>query len=123
MFKGGQIRGSAGCNSYSSIYQVSGDKIRVGEIALTGRACLDPQGVMKQENVFMGFLCNAQTFRLSDGRLQIFRSDGEAITFVPQEINWQNLQNSYPRREADGVLRNFAPSGTDFAKTWKFHLD
>jgi heat shock protein HslJ len=84
-FKDGQIRGSAGCNSYGGTYQVSGDKIRVGEIALTMMACMEPQGVMEQENVFMGFLSESQTYRLSDGRLVIFGLDGEALTFVPQE--------------------------------------
>jgi len=79
------MRGSAGCNSFGGTYKVSGNKIRVGEIALTTMACLEPQGVMEQENVFMGFLSEAQTFQLSDGRLLIFGLDREALTFVPQE--------------------------------------
>ena len=48
-------------------------------------ACLEPEGVMEQETMFVGFLGDAQTFRLSDGGLQIVRLDGEALTFVPQE--------------------------------------
>jgi hypothetical protein len=40
---------------------------------------------MEQELMFVGFLGDAQSFQLSDGGLQIFRSDGEALTFVPQE--------------------------------------
>ena len=84
-FEDGQVRGSAGCNSYSGSYQVSGDTIAVGKIAITEMACLQPEGIMEQETMFMEFLGNAQTFRLVDGQLQIFRSDGEALTFVPQE--------------------------------------
>jgi hypothetical protein len=48
-------------------------------------ACLEPAGVMDQETMFVGFLGDAQTFQLGDGGLQIFRSDGEALTFVAQE--------------------------------------
>ena len=82
-FEGGQVRGSAGCNSYGGSYQVSGDTITVGAIAITEMACLEPEGLLDQELVFVEFLTYAQTFRVADGQLQISRSDGEALTFVP----------------------------------------
>jgi len=85
IFEDGQVRGSAGCNSYGGSYQVSGDTIAVGEIACTEMACMEPEGVMDQEMTFLEFLGNARTFRLLDGQLQMLRSDGEALTFVPQE--------------------------------------
>jgi heat shock protein HslJ len=84
-FGEGQVRGSAGCNSYGGPYQASGDTITVGGIAITEMACMEPAGVMEQELAFVGLLGEAQTFRLGDGRLQIFRADGEALTFVPQD--------------------------------------
>jgi heat shock protein HslJ len=85
-FEDGQVRGSAGCNSYSGSYQVSDNTITVDEIAITEMACLEPEGIMEQEMVFIEFIRDAQTFRSTDGQLQIFRSDGhEALTFVPQE--------------------------------------
>lgn len=79
------MRGSADCNSYGGTYQSKGNKIKVGEIALTAMAYLEPQGVMDLENVFLGFLSGDQTFRVNDGRQQIFRVDDEALTFVSQE--------------------------------------
>ena len=84
IFEDGQVRGSAGCNSYGGSYQVSGDTIAVSEISFTEMACLEPEGVMDQETTFLEFLGDARTFRLGDGQLQILRSDGEALTFVPQ---------------------------------------
>lgn len=84
-FEDGQVRGSAGCNSYSGSYQISGDTITVGAVAITEMACLEPEGVMEQELLFVEFLTDAQTFRLADGQLQTFRPDGEALTFVPQD--------------------------------------
>jgi heat shock protein HslJ len=84
-FEDGQVRGSAGCNSYSGSYQISGDTITVGAVAITEMACLEPEGVMEQELLFVEFLTDAQTFRLADGQLQTFRPDGEALTFIPQD--------------------------------------
>ena len=84
-FEDGQVRGSAGCNSYGGSYQVSGDTITVSAVAITEMACLEPEGVMEQELLFVEFLTDAQTFRLADGQLQTFRPDGEALTFTPQD--------------------------------------
>jgi heat shock protein HslJ len=84
-FEDGQIHGSAGCNSYFGSYEVSGGTIKVGPIAITEMACLEPEGVMDQELTFVQFLQDAQTFRLTDEQLQIFTSDSEALTFIPPE--------------------------------------
>jgi heat shock protein HslJ len=84
-FEDGQVRGSSGCNSYTGSYQVDGKTITMGEMAVTMMACMEPEGTMDQETMFLGFLGDAQTFRLVDDQLQISRSDGEMLTFVPVE--------------------------------------
>ncbi|MBN2501814.1 MAG: META domain-containing protein [Anaerolineales bacterium] len=85
-FEDGQVRGSAGCNSYGGSYQVKGNNIEIGDIAWTAMACLEPEGVMDQETTVLGFLQAAQTFSFdAEDRLLIFRSDGEALTFMPAE--------------------------------------
>jgi len=82
-FANGQIGGSSGCNSYGGSYKVNREKISTGPIAITLMACVDP-GVMEQEQTFLEYLQDTQTFKLSEGQLQIFRSDGKALTFMPQ---------------------------------------
>jgi len=82
-FEDGQVSGSAGCNSYGGSYQVNGDKIAFSEVFSTMMACPEPEGVMEQEMMFLQFLGDAQRFEMADGQLQVFRSDGEALTFVP----------------------------------------
>ena len=82
-FEDGEVRGSSGCNSYAGSYQVEGDRISVGDVVRTEMACLEPEGLMEQESYLLAFLGDAQTFRLNDEQLQIFRSDGEALTFQP----------------------------------------
>lgn len=85
-FESGQVRGSAGCNTYGGAYRVDGGKITVSEVFLTAMACPEPEGIMEQEQTYVEFLQDASTFRFVDGQLQIFRSDGhEALTFDPQE--------------------------------------
>jgi heat shock protein HslJ len=83
-FDAGEVQGSAGCNSYSGSYQVVGDTISFGPIASTLMACMDHDGIMDQETMYLAWLQDAQTFRIRDDQLMIFRSDGEALTFIPE---------------------------------------
>ena len=41
LVEGGQISGSAGCNSYSGAVEVDGISLRVGSLSLTERGCVD----------------------------------------------------------------------------------
>ena len=50
---------------------------------MTMMACVDP-GVMEQEQAFLEYLQDERTFMLSEGQLQIIRSDGKTLTFIPQ---------------------------------------
>lgn len=84
-FKEEAIRGSAGCNSYFGSYKIRSNEIEISEIGSTLMACMEPEGIMDQEQLFTSFLSDAQEYRLDDGLLQIFRSDGEALTFVSSQ--------------------------------------
>ena len=81
-FEDGQVHGSA-CNSYGGSYQVSGDKITVDAIFMTEMACMDPPGVMEQEQRYLEMLGTAKTFTLTQGRLEIVTGSGETLTFRP----------------------------------------
>jgi heat shock protein HslJ len=84
-FDQGQVSGSSGCNSYGGSYEVKGDSISVRELFHTEMACLDPEGIMEQEQTYLEYLSGAQTFHLSHGQLQFTRADGETLTFIPAE--------------------------------------
>ena len=83
-FEDEQVSGSGGCNSYGGEYQVNGGRIEFGMLMATAMACADP-AMMNQETMFMQFLGDAQRFELTDGQLQIYWSDREALTFIPAE--------------------------------------
>jgi len=83
-FKEGRIGGKASCNRYFASYEVKGDSLRIGPAGATKMMC--PETVMEQEDLFLAFLQEAKTFRIQDGQLQIFRADGEALTFKPAAV-------------------------------------
>ena len=82
-FENGEISGSAGCNSYFGMYQINGQNITTSQIGATEMYCDEPAGLWEQEVFFLETLGDAQRYELSEGRLMIFRSDGEALTFEP----------------------------------------
>jgi len=83
-FEEGQVSGSASCNSYFGAYQIDKKRITFGPIANTEMACLDPEGVMVQEAMFLAWLMDATTYELKGDQLVIFRTNGEALIFVPE---------------------------------------
>jgi heat shock protein HslJ len=82
-FEDGLASGEAGCNGYGGAYEVDGEQISFQEVASTLMLCTAPEGVMEQEAEFLGSLNQVERYELADGRLQLIRSDGEALTFVP----------------------------------------
>lgn len=82
-FEDGLARGTSGCNSYGSAYQVNGEEIEFQEFESTVMDCLEPSGVMEQESAYLGALGEAQGFDMTEGQLKIFGSDGETLTFSP----------------------------------------
>ena len=84
-FEDGQVNGSAGCNTYFGPYKLEGQSLNIDQIGVTEMYCMEPVGLMDQEMFFLETLSNAQRYELSEGRLMIFSSNGEALTFEPLE--------------------------------------
>ncbi len=76
-----QVTGSAGCNSYSADYEVSGNKLSLSDIASTDMACTAPEGVMEQEQEYLTLLLDTATFQVEDSLLTISSSDGQVLFF------------------------------------------
>jgi heat shock protein HslJ len=84
-FENGEINGSAGCNSYFGAYQVEGQNLTIEQIGMTEMYCMEPEGLMDQESTYLEYLADAQSFEIADGRLTIFLSGHETLTFEPAE--------------------------------------
>ncbi|MBA7661614.1 hypothetical protein ES703_69634 [subsurface metagenome] len=68
----GTVEGSAGCNSYSGSYEVEDSQLSIpGPIAATEMYCMEPEGVMDQEQQYLETLQAAESYSIEDGELQI----------------------------------------------------
>jgi heat shock protein HslJ len=74
----GQAGGSAGCNSYSSSYQVNEDSITFEAPTSTKMAC-EGEGIMDQETSFLQALETASRFELTETNLRIWYGDGKSV--------------------------------------------
>jgi len=77
----GEASGSAGCNQYFATYAIAGKELTLAELAFTEMACLEPAGVMEQEQAFLEALGRVQQFEIVGGQLRLQTADGRLLTF------------------------------------------
>lgn len=78
---GGKLSGSAGCNSYTGGYQVSGKNITIESLASTRKMCVKPAGIMEQEAQFMKALATVASFQF-DGKGLSLRTADDALAVM-----------------------------------------
>jgi heat shock protein HslJ len=71
----GMVSGSGGCNTYSGKYSLTGDRLKLGRLAVTAMACLKP-GVMEQEAAFLAALGRSTRFASSSGPVTLTDDSG-----------------------------------------------
>jgi heat shock protein HslJ len=77
-FRGGQVSGNGGCNSFSGGFERNGNELTVGQLASTLMLCT-PEELGTQETAFLAHLQSAATFQISDDRLDISNRRGEVV--------------------------------------------
>ncbi len=75
----GSLNGSAGCNTYSASYQVSGSSLGIIALSLGRTYCEEPAGIMEQEAAFAAALQSAASFEMNEGMLAIKDSGGATV--------------------------------------------
>jgi heat shock protein HslJ len=80
-FADGRVSGSAGCNRYQATYTVEGSSLVVEAPGATKMACLEPEGVMEQEQRYLDFLGDASAFHIYGNQLWLETGDGRALVF------------------------------------------
>jgi heat shock protein HslJ len=85
-FEGNQVVGNASCNTFSGSYQVKGETISFGPLARTEMYCMEPEGVMDQEQTYLEILGAAQRFELIENVLTIYSDSGEMLTFQARSL-------------------------------------
>lgn len=76
-----QVEGSAGCNHYFGDYTVNRSKLSIPVVASTEMYCMEPEGVMEQEQQYLQALQSAESYEIRDGKLRISSSDGNVLVF------------------------------------------
>ena len=84
-FEDGRISGSASCNHYFGSYKLKGDQIQIDGLGWTEMACMDPEGIMEQEQQVMRYLSKAATFSIHGQDMQIITGSGEILVFQQAE--------------------------------------
>jgi len=79
LFQADKVSGIASCNNYNSSYQVDGDQLTFSPAATTRKVCVDPLGIMTQEDAYLSALGQVQTFRQRGDTLEMRGSDGETL--------------------------------------------
>ena len=77
LFDNGTVQVSAGCNSGSGTYEVSGGTIRIGDVATTRKAC-EPE-LMTVESAVLAVLHGEVTYSIDSNRLTLKQSGGKGL--------------------------------------------
>jgi heat shock protein HslJ len=80
-FESGEVSGSASCNHYFGSYQIKGDQITMEGLGWTEMACMDPEGIMEQEQAIMSLLSSAISYGIEGGKLHLQIESGEELIF------------------------------------------
>ena len=80
-FEDGGVNGSASCNHYFGSINTKGDQIQIEGLGWTEMACMDPEGIMQQEQQVMSLFSQAATFSIQGQVLLIISGSGEVMEF------------------------------------------
>jgi len=79
-FKDGQMKGSAGCNAYGAEYSIQArNGITFGSIERNLEACIEPEGVMQQEEQYLRTLWTVTSYQTEGEGLTLFDEQGKVL--------------------------------------------
>jgi heat shock protein HslJ len=98
-FDGSFFSGFAGCNAYGGQVEISEDGyIKFGEIASQTEGCIEPEGVLDQENTYLDLLLRMEKYHTDDSELTLSNSEnGQILVYKlrePIEMDPAMLDNS-----------------------------
>ena len=73
------IEGSGGCNTYGGSYTASEDSLSLSDVYWTEMACMEPEGIMEQEQAYFQALNAAVRYRVDGDRLEVYDEAGAQI--------------------------------------------
>ena len=77
------IEGSGGCNTYGGSYTVSGESLNLSDVYWTEMACMEPTGIMAQEQTYFEALNTTIRYRVGGDRLELYDEGGtQTLAFL-----------------------------------------
>ena len=97
-FKDGQMKGSAGCNAYGAEYSIQArNGITFGSIERNLEACIEPEGVMQQEEQYLRTLWTVTSYQTEGEGLTLFDEQGKVLLQYERrpefQVNLDDLVN------------------------------
>lgn len=74
----GHLSGNTGCNGAGAAYTLDDDRLTLGPVSSTRRACLDPRG-NALESAYLGALRAARGYRITNGQLELLDEGGQVV--------------------------------------------
>ncbi len=74
---GGEINGSGGCNNFFGTYELNGERLIIGPLASTKKACMGPK--MDQEYKFLDALKNAHHVQATHKAMVVYAENGDTL--------------------------------------------
>lgn len=81
-FEQNEVSGSASCNHYFGSYSTRDEQIEIEGLGWTEMACMDPEGIMEQEQEIMKILAKAKSYQVLENELVIHSLEGESLVFA-----------------------------------------
>jgi heat shock protein HslJ len=98
-FAGGTVSGSAGCNRFTSTYEVDGDSLQLGDIASSLMACPPLADPVEQE--YLDALRAVDGWRVENGELVLVaESGGELLRFREPTVAGRWYVTAFRRKDA-----------------------
>lgn len=82
-FEEASLKGSGGCNTYGGSYTASEDRLSVSDVYATEMACMEPEGIMDQEQAYFQILNAVIRYKVNGDRLELYdEADSPTLVFV-----------------------------------------
>lgn len=79
----GHVEGNVGCNTFTSSYKITEDKIRFGPISATKKVC---RNIILQEDTVFSLLSEKESFfDIEENTLRILSADGKTVIVLKHE--------------------------------------
>ncbi len=81
----GQVTGTGGCNNFNATFTGQNGQVTIGSPSATQTLCVDPPGIMEQENRYFQLLPQATSYQINPNELILKDATGQVI------LRYENL--------------------------------